>query len=325
MSSRILDRIPDTKVFHWAQREDYADFTDSPPHTNNRQSALLDLPRELRDIIYAYFLEAHRPSPPSPPFSGPRIFRLAEDENGQPIPQKDIAYPVSIPRTNIHALLHTNRSIRSEILELVDKRNQSHAYLPAELDLMVTGYVLYPLWTRLPCLPSGTATSLDLTVNMRVFSAEAFRANDGWPRQPGVAFRCLLTLLNQFLTCGPAFARLPPLQRDSSREVHTPSIDTLTVWMVNYDIYTPRMFPPAVYETVRRCKALALRADVRPVVRRVRVVVDDSEGRFEGLEGREWEFEVLGECDEDDLFARRLEWEDMGFWLVEEGARFDFA
>lgn len=70
---------------------------------------------------------------------------------------------------------------------------------------------------------------------------------------------------------------------------------------------------------------MALRADVRPVVRRVRVVVDDSEGRFEGLEGRQWEFKVLRECDENDLFARRLEWEDMGFWLGEEGARFDFG
>ena len=83
------------------------------------------------------------------------------------------------------------------------------------------------------------------------------------------------------------------------------------------------MFPPAVYETVRMCKALALRADASTWLRKVSVVVEDPEHRIPGFEGREWLFEVVEECSEDELVERVSAWEDMGFFLEPEFAKFN--
>jgi len=274
-------------------------------------------------MIYVYFLEAHRSAPPSPPFSGPRIFRLEGDPHERK-PQKNIAYPIAIAQTNVNALLRTGRLIRSEVLELADKRNKNNATLPADLDIMATGYVLYPLWTRLPILASSN-TPLNVTVRLRIFSPEAFRAQDGPPRRPCMASHGFLTLLNQFITCGPAFTHSSssnssskPSERDDSPTV----IDTLTVRLVNYDIYTPRMFPPAVHEMVRMCKALSLRADIRPSLCRIFVVDDDAERRMRGFAEREWGYDVVGSCDEEDLVGMTETWADMGFALEADAARF---
>ena len=265
-------------------------------------------------MIYIHFLSAHRSAPPSPPFSGPRIYRL-EGPAHELKTQKDIAYPVTIAQTNVDALLQTNRLIRSEVLELADMRNKSTSSLPADLDIMATGYVLYPLWTRLPLLASQN-TPLNLTVRLRIFSPEAFRAQDGPPRRPCIASHGLLTLLNQFITCGPAFTR-------SGKPSDSPTvIDTLTIRLVNYDIYTPRMFPPAVHEMVRMCKALSLRADVRPSLRRICVVEEDAERRALGAVEREWGYDVVSSCDEEELVETTEIWAEMGFALEADAARF---
>jgi hypothetical protein len=319
MSLRTLGAIPDVQALHWPRRDDYASFNasttqDRPGNASSKDSLLFQLPRELRDMIYTHFLEAHRSAPPSPPFSGPRIFRLGGDSQ-QPTPQKDIAYPVILAQTNINALLTTNRLIRSEVLELADKRNKNHSCLPADLDIMATGYVLYPLWTRLPLLASHN-TPLNVTVRLRIFSPEAFRAHDGPPRRPCTAAHGFLTLLNQFITCGPAFTLTGKLSESPT------VIDTLTIRLINYDIYTPRMFPPAVREMVRMCKALSLRADIRPSLRRICVVEEDVERRVCGAAEREWGFDVVSSCDEEELVEVTERWAEMGFVLEADGARF---
>lgn len=321
MSLRTIDVIPNTRALHWPRRDDYASFDISgtqhePVKEPSSSSLLLQLPRELRDMIYVYFLEAHRSAPPSPPFAGPRIFRL-EGNTHEPNPQKDIAYPVTIAQTNVNVLLRTNRLIRSEVLELADKRNKNNTCLPADLDIMATGYVLYPLWTRLPTLASSN-TPLDVTVRLRIFSPEAFRAQNGPPRHPCTASHGFLTLLNQFITCGPAFTQIGSKPSDSPAIV----IDTLTVRLVNYDIYTPRMFPPAVHEMVRMCKALSLRADVRPSLRRICVVEEDSERRGQGFAEREWGYDVVSSCDEEELVEMTEVWAEKGFALETDAAKF---
>ena len=69
---------------------------------------------------------------------------------------------------------------------------------------MVKGYLLWPTWTYLPpYLP--TERPMDLDISLRIFSTEGFRSNDGWPRQPGTAFRDLLAMLKRFLHFGPSF------------------------------------------------------------------------------------------------------------------------
>lgn len=319
MSLRTLDEIPDIRALYWPRRDDYATF--STLDTQNRPrnafletSLLLQLPRELRDMIYVYFLEAHRSAPPSPPFSGPRIFRLERNVH-KPEHRKDIAYPVVVAQTSLNALLSTSRLIRSEVLELADKRNKNNPCLPADLDIMATGYVLYPLWTRLPILASSN-TPLNVVVRLRIFSPEAFRAQDGPPRRPCMASHGFLTLLNQFITCGPAFTYI-------GKPSDSPTvIDTLTVRLVNYDIYTPRMFPPVVHEIVRMCKALSLRADIRPLLRRICVVEEDEERRGRGFAEREWGNDVVSSCDEEELVEMTETWAEMGFVLEADAARF---
>lgn len=326
MSLRTLDAIPDARALHWPRRDDYIAFgvpdTEGPPQDSPwSNSAFLRLPRELRDMVYVYFLEAHRSAPPSPPFAGPRIFRVEHDDTTCTYEQftpKDIAYPVSMAQSSVNALVRTNRSIRSEVLELADKRNQNSSCLPANLDIMATGYVLYPLWTRLPIL-AGHNTFLNVTANLRIFSPEAFRARDGPPRAPCFAAHGLLKLLNQFITCGPAFTRINRTADASPATV----IDTLTVRLENYDIYTPRMFPPAVHEMVRMCKALSLRADARPSLRELCVVEGDAERSRLGLAEREWRYDVASSCDEGELFDMTETWAEMGFALEADAANFD--
>lgn len=322
MSLRTLDVIPDIRALQWPRRDDHATFAtsdsqDRPRNALSKDSMLLQLPRELRDMIYVSFLEAHRSAPPSPPFSGPRIFRLERNVHEQR-PNKDIAYPVTIAQTNVKALLSTNRLIRSEVLELADKRNKNNPSLSADLDIMATGYVLYPLWTRLPILASSN-TPLNVTVRLRIFSPEAFRAQDGPPRRPCMASHGLLTLLNQFITCGPAFTCIG---KPSDSDDPPITIDTLTIRLVNYDIYTPRMFAPAVHEIVRMCKALSLRADVRPSLRKICVVEEDVERRGQGFAEREWGYDVVSSCDEEELVEMTETWAEMGFALEADAARF---
>jgi hypothetical protein len=323
MSLRTLEAIPDIKALHWPRRNDYIAFKsqDSPHNAPPSNSPFLNLPRELRDMIYTYFLEAHRTAPPSPPFAGPRIHRTEKNETEVQTAIKNIAYPISIPQSQISTLLSTHPQIRSEVLDLADKRNQITTCLPAELDIMSTGYVLYPLWTRLPILTAPT-TALNITVNLRIFSPEAFRAQDGPPRWPCYAAGRLLTLLNQFFTCGPAFTSTR--KRGSGGEVvdTNTTIDTLTIRLVNYDIYTPRMFPPAVREMVRMCKALALRADARPSIRRVCVVEGDAERRVMRHAECEWGYDVASSCSENELMNLTERWAEVGFALEADEARF---
>ena len=125
-----------------------------------------------------------------------------------------------------------------------------------------------------------------------------------------------LTLLNQLITCGPAFTCV-------GKPSDSPTvIDTLTIRLVNYDIYTPRMFPPAVHEIVRMCKALSLRADIRPSLRRICVVEEDAERRGQGFAEREWGHDVVSSCDEEELVEMTETWAEMGFALEADAARF---
>jgi hypothetical protein len=324
MSLRTLEAIPDIKALHWPRRNDYIAFKsqDSPHNAPPSNSPFLNLPRELRDMIYTYFLEAHRTAPPSPPFAGPRIHRTEKNETEVQTAIKNIAYPISIPQSQISTLLSTHPQIRSEVLDLADKRNANQICQIADLDIMATGYVLYPLWTRLPILTAHSA-SLHVTVNLRIFSPEAFRAQDGPPRWPCYAAGRLLTLLNQFFTCGPAFTSTR--KRGSSGDLVDTNtiIDTLTIRLVNFDIYTPRMFPPAVHEMVRMCKALALRADARPSIRRICVVEGDTERRSMGHAEREWGYDVASSCSENELMNLTENWAELGFALEADEARFD--
>jgi hypothetical protein len=82
------------------------------------------------------------------------------------------------------------------------------------------------------------------------------------------------------------------------------------------------MFPPAVHEIVRMCKALSFRADIRPSLRRICVVEEDAERRGQGFAEREWGYDVVSSCDEEELVEMTETWAEMGFALEADAARF---
>lgn len=282
-----------------------------PASTEVSVAGLLTLPPELGDLIYDYFLEINHPAPPSPPFAGPRRYRRASTDASR---MRDIEYAKGLPRDPSRSLLQTCRVVRMEMLDLLNQGNKPGRSVRGEIDIMVKGFIMLPTWTRLPASPSR-ATPWDLTVNLRIFSPEAFQSSDGWPRNPGFIFRNLLLLLNQFRTCGPSFTNEQPEQAQDQRPLR---FRTLVIRMSNLDIYTPRMFQPAVYETVRMCKSLALRGDARHMVETIKVVVEDRDLRVPGLQGKSWEFEVSDVHDEEQIAA----WSEWGFYFRPEVANF---
>lgn len=315
MSSKTLDALPDRQALVWPFIEDLSIFESEPKvatgSDGNDLSILFVLPRELRDLIYSYLLDAHRRSPPSPPFSGIRILRKSGDGTNL----KDVSYSVRLPHSKLDGIISSCHAIRHELFDLAAKRNASGRPLSAELDVMAKGYVFYPTWTRLPLLLSRD-TPIGLDVRLRIFSPEAFRENDGWPRQPGVGFRSLLTLLNQFLFCGPAFTTLAANAESETRHMR---ISQLTLRISNRDIYTGRVFPPAVYQIVRMCKAFALRGDAKKYIKSINIIIEDQDVAIPGA--KKWHIEVSDVPNEKQIEA----WEDGGFYLGPELATFNRA
>lgn len=305
--------LPPWKFFEDVAQSGYGELQSILPASPDVPIAgLLTLPPELRDLIYDYFLEINHPVPPSPPFVGKRKYRRARNDTDQRM--RDIEYVRSLPRDPLQILLHTCRTVRMEVLDILIRRNKSGQVVKGEVDIMAKGFILIPTWTRLPALPSRAAP-WDLTVNLRIFSPEAFQSSDGWPRNPGFVFRDLLLLLNQFRTCGPSFTTGQPEQAPDDCRLR---IRTLVIKMSNLDIYTPRMFQPAVYETVRMCKALALRGDARNMIETIKIVVEDQDLRVPGLQGKSWNFEVSDVRDDDQIAA----WAETGFYFRPEVANF---
>ncbi len=156
---------------------------------------ILRLPRELRDEIYVYLIHARTEAPLYPSLPGKR---LADDR---------ISYEFSVPQCQhwrYSPLVWTNRQLRNEYFALISSLLASGHLLRAEVDIMVKGYLQWPTWTYLPPY-LAPHIPFDLDVQLRVFSTEGFGSNDGWPRQPGTAFRDLTAMLNRFIHFGPYF------------------------------------------------------------------------------------------------------------------------
>lgn len=215
----------------------------------NASSKLLQLPREIRDEIYSFILKAHTKPPSNPSFPGERIWR------------DDIAHPKHYSSWRYSNLVWVNRQLRHEYFELVEK-DSKNSQNKAELDIMSKGYVFYPTWVYLPPDLPGESP-FDLTVNLRIFSTEAYRSNDGWPRQPGAGFRCLLRLLNQLVHHGPSFGHHLELLR--GRWLF--AINRLTVNITFHDDYTPDTWPDTGHSIFRMLKALAVDGLAKDVIR----------------------------------------------------------
>ena len=219
---------------------------------------LLRLPRELRDEISTYFLAEYVSPPPNPSYPGPRTITHT------------IRYPLTYTHWRHPPLTGLNRQIRNEYFGLVAERIRA-GHVEAELDIMYKGYLSWPTWTLLPPF-LAPGVEFDLTVQLRVFSGEGFRSNDGWPRQPGKAFRDLFELLKDLVRKGPGFGvdgKECPLSPDLS---HSPDprglyrINNLRVNVSFQDVYTPATHAETVETIFAMLKELARSGLARDVI-----------------------------------------------------------
>jgi hypothetical protein len=210
-------------------------------------SKLLTLPRELRDEILSYLLETRTEPPKYAPCDG----RRHKLHHFHYPPYRHYRFP---------PLSWVCRQLRNECFDLVSKR-VSGGQLTAELDIIFKGYLSWLTWTYLPPL-LPRERPFDLAIKLRIFSAEAFRSNDGWPRQPGTAFRDLLWMLNSLLHNGPSLT-----SNQDNKGLYR--INTLSVDISFHDDYTPDTHPEAAHNIFRMLKELATVGLTNNIVRRV--------------------------------------------------------
>lgn len=254
-------------------------------------SRLLRLPRELRDQILRYLLLERTQPPPNPSFPGSRIWR------------DDVAHPAHYSSWRYPSLVWVNQQLRNEYFDIVEEYAQSNQN-KAELDIMSKGYVFYPTWIFLPPDLPGEFP-YDLTVHLRIFSTEAYRSNDGWPRQPGSGFRCLLRLLNQLVHHGPSFGHHLELQRGLWLFV----INRLTVNISFHDDYTPDTWPETSHNIFRMLKALATDGLAKELVKTIHAHTEYFHQGSHVVYDREWK------VNEQYDHGKAEEWRATGFLL----------
>ena len=210
---------------------------------------------------------------------------------------------------------------------------------------MVKGYLSWPTWTSLPpYLP--TDTPFDVGVYLRVFSGEGFRQNDGWPRQPGTAFRDLLEMLKRFIRFGPSFfanmecppgglpaewqaserlevervvpPEIAPSDEYYSRNIlvssgHPFKIRKLSVNISFHDLYTPDTWPETTYNIFKLLKELATVGVARDMIGSVDVHCEYLRKGQQKVFDAQWD--VSQQVDE----ARLKDWVNTGF--LEAGTR----
>ena len=223
-----------------------------PPPPQDRTPGFFGLPAELRAQIYDLVFDAARVDPPVAPF-------LGDHQNTQ----GEIRYPAHYRPWRWPSTYWVSKLFRSQMIEHADDRLLKRK-IPAELDIMVNGFVFFPTWLYLPPdIPSDPP--FDLDVSLRIFSGEAFRSNDGWPRQPGSGFRNLLKLLRELVHEGPSFGQKFELLSGIGKW----NINTLRVNVSFHDKYTPATIPETSHEIFGRLKALALSGLARNIVKTI--------------------------------------------------------
>lgn len=227
-----------------------------PPSTQPQRhtDGFFSSPPELKAQIYSLVLDSDRVDPPSAPLLG--------DHEGAP---GEVRYPAHYKPWRWPLAFWASRTFRNDLIDHAENRLMKRL-VRAELDIMVNGFVVYPTWLHLP--PDlGGDVPFDLDVSLRIFSGEAFRSNDGWPRQPGAGFRILLRLLCQLIHAGPSFGhRFEILSGKGAFP-----INTLRVNVTFHDPYTPATSPATSHEIFRMLKVLATSGLAHGIIKTIHV------------------------------------------------------
>ncbi|KAF7187206.1 hypothetical protein HII31_11461 [Pseudocercospora fuligena] len=263
---------------------------------------LLSLPRELRDLIYLNVIEQRFERPTKtcrtipPPGTDGQLYLWTEECTWQRL-----------------GLTSTCKQIRAETQQMTKHLAQSHR-IRFELDILAKGYIYTPKWTLLNYgLQPGSP--LDLHVNLRILSTEAFRRNDGWPRQPGHAFRTLLNFLSRFIFNGPSF-----LHHDPNFSTPGPHyIRKLSLRITFQDDYTRATHAETVHEIFRMMKALSMLDTVRQYIGTLVVTADWTVRGEDFNRQRTWDLSAA--CDDADSTLKEDEWASAGFLFGKAWAR----
>ncbi|KXT04517.1 hypothetical protein AC578_8621 [Pseudocercospora eumusae] len=270
--------------------------------TSNVSCRLLTLPRELRDLIYLHVIEQRFERPTKtcrtipPPGTDGQLYLWTEECTWQQL-----------------GLTATCKQIRAETQQMTKHLAQSRR-IRFELDILAKGYIYTPKWTLLNYgLQPGSP--LDLNVNLRILSTEAFRRNDGWPRQPGHAFRTLLNFLSRFIFNGPSF-----LHHDPTFSTPGPHyIHKLSLRITFQDDYTRATHAETVHEIFRMMKALSMLDTVRQYIGTLVVIADWTVRGEDFHRQRTWDLSAA--CDDADSMLMEDEWASAGFLFGKAWAR----
>ena len=160
--------------------------------TNASRSALLTLPRELRDEIYLNVFRAQREPPES-------IHEVLKDRPNRQVEagRATLQYedkPVAIASAG---LLGVNRQIATEVRKLLSAHD-----LPCALDVHANWRHVYPTWLALPTHPRLIQ---DVRVVFHVASHTNIRLPGVWNGNAGIGHitQGLLELLARFIAHGP--------------------------------------------------------------------------------------------------------------------------
>lgn len=160
--------------------------------TNESRSALLTLPRELRDEIYLNVLRAQREPPQS-------VDEVLKDRPNRQIEDRRAALqyedkPVAIASSG---LLGVNRQVATEVRKLLSAYD-----LPCVLDVHANWRRVYPTWLALPTHPRLIQ---DVRVVFHVASHTNMRLPSVWSGNAGIGHitQGLLELLARFIAHGP--------------------------------------------------------------------------------------------------------------------------
>lgn len=151
------------------------------------RSLFLELPRELRDLVYELLIYERRTPPENPDNAGER----APCSSTTP---GSIVYEAKSPKPAVLQLKLCNRQIYTEVNEMLKTKVRTDIG-PTHLDIMIKGSAIWPTWTALPVTPHLSPT---IQINLRIFEATDF----GSEFSTG-AYRALWSLFNRMIFRGP--------------------------------------------------------------------------------------------------------------------------
>ena len=140
---------------------------ESPPDTTppSNRCYLLELPLEIRNIIYLDLLNwAHQP-PSSPQHAGKR----QEERHTRDSPDnfsRSVFYATERPKSNGMPLLGLNRQIYDEVSYFLSHHHEGKGKLVHKLDCMIEAAHVWPTWT---CIPASALDIRTLEIDFRFF------------------------------------------------------------------------------------------------------------------------------------------------------------